>query len=430
MVKRMKDELFHIRPSDKPTQWYQILADFNEPLPPIRYGEDVKLSKLEHEKIRVKELVKQDTNTSRYVDIPKEVIEKYEMCGRDTPLMRAYSLEQYIGTCAEIYVKREDVLPTHSFKLNSALAQVYYAKQEGFERVVSETGAGQWGLALSYAAKVFGMKADIFWVRSSMVQKPYRADWSSFFQAIIHASPSEETETGRIELGKDCECPGSLGIAIGEAVEYVRKQKNCAYISGSNLPDVILHQSIIGLETKKQLLQIGVKPDFFVACCGGGSNLGGFMGPFFFDEQYKNVRFLAAESDVAPRLTKGEYRYDYPDPLCILPQVKSYTLGKDYMPPVTHVGGLRQHNGSAVIGWLRNKGMLQAESFSQEEALKAGKLFANLYGVIPAPESSHALAAAIKRALYAKKMKKKEVIVLCLSGCGVLDMQAYIEGGR
>lgn len=429
-MKKMKDELYYIKPGDEPVQWYQIVADINETLPPIRYGEDVKLSRQEHEKIRVKELVKQDTKTDRYVDIPEKVLEKYEMCGRGTPLMRAYSLEQYLGTCAEIYVKREDVLPTHSFKLNSALAQVYYAKQEGFERVVSETGAGQWGLAVSYAANAFGMKADIFWVRSSMVQKPYRADWSSLFQAKIHASPSEETETGRVELGKDCTCPGSLGIAIGEAVEYAQKQRNCAYISGSNLPDVILHQSIIGLETKKQLIQIGVKPDWFVACCGGGSNLGGFMGPFFFDGQYKNARFLAAESDAAPRLTKGEYRYDYPDPLCILPQVKSYTLGKDYMPPVTHVGGLRQHNGSAVIGWLRNKGMLQAESFSQEEALKAGKLFAGLYGAIPAPESSHALAAAIKRALYAKKTKKKEVIVLCLSGCGVLDMQAYIEGGR
>lgn len=425
MVNSMKDELYHIRPGDRITQWYQLLVDFNEALPPVRYGGNVKLSKSEHEKIRVKELAKQDIITSRFVDIPKEVLEKYEMCGRDTPLMRAYSLEQYLGTCAEIYVKREDVLPTHSFKLNSAFAQVYYAKKEGFERVVSETGAGQWGLALSYAANVYGMKADIFWVRSSMNQKTYRADWSNLFHAVIHASPSEETKTGRVELEKDQACPGSLGIAIGEAVEYASKQKNCAYISGSNLPNVILHQSIIGLETKKQLLQIGVRPDWFVACCGGGSNLGGFMGPFFFDEQYKNAGFLAAESDAAPRLTRGDYRYDYPDPLCILPQVKSYTLGKDYMPPVTHVGGLRQHSGSAVIGWLKNKEILQAEAFSQEEALKAGKLFASLYGVIPAPESSHALAATIKRALYAKKTKKKEVIALCLSGCGVLDMQAY-----
>ncbi len=426
----MKDEIYYLKREKQPVKWYQILSDFYEPLPPLLYGEDVKLTKEDHDKIRVKELAKQDIQATKWVNIPQEVLEKYEMCGRPTPLMRAYSLEEHLGNYVNIYIKREDLLPTHSFKLNSALAQVYYAKREGFLKIVSETGAGQWGLALSYAAKLFGMKAEIFWVKSSKRQKPYRADWCNLFGTELHESPSKLTETGKNELRKDVNCPGSLGIAIGEAVEYTQKQRDCAYISGSNLPHVILHQTVIGLETKEQLKQIGVMPDLFVACCGGGSNLGGFIGPFLFDEEYKNANFIAAESHAAPRLSKGEYRYDYPDPLGILPKVKSYTLGKDYMPPLTHAGGLRQHNGSAIIGWLKNKDMLRAESFSQEEALQAGRLYTSLYGTIPAPESSHALAAVIRRAYEAKKKNKKETIVMCLSGCGVLDMQAYLKGGR
>lgn len=318
------------------------------------------------------------------------------------------------------------MLPTHSFKLNSAFAQAYYAKEQGVTELVSESGAGQWGLALSYACKVFGIKCRFFWVRASMGQKTARADWCRLFGAEITASPSNITNTGREILKKDPECPGSLGISIGEATEYVASHKDCAYVSGSNLPHVLMHQTVIGQEVKEQLKSIGVKPDLFIACCGGGSNLGGFMGPFFFDKEFnQDTRFLAAESDAAPRLVKGKYMYDSADPLGITPQNMSYTLGRDFVPPLNHAGGLRQHNGSPVTSILRHKGILEAKAFTQEETLKAGKLFSMLYGVLPAPESSHALRAAINEALEAKKRQKKTDIVLCLSGNGILDINAY-----
>ncbi len=409
-----------------PGQWYNILADLPGEIPEERESGNNPHSKELMQKIRIKELLKQDVSKERMVKIPEEVMEKYLAAGRPVPLMRAWELERYLGTKANIYIKREDLLPTHSFKLNSAFAQAYYAKEQGITELVSESGAGQWGLALSYACKVFGIKCRFFWVKSSMVQKAARADWCRLFGAEITASPSNITNTGREILKKDPGCPGSLGISIGEAVEYVSLHKDCAYVSGSNLPHVLMHQTIIGQEVKAQLKSIGVKPDLFIACCGGGSNLGGFMGPFFFDKEFnQGTRFLAAESDAAPRLVQGKYRYDSADPLGITPQNISYTLGRDFVPPLNHAGGLRQHNGSPVIGLLRHKGLLDAEAFSQEEALKAGKLFSMLYGVLPAPESSHALRAAINKALDAKKTHKKTEIVLCLSGNGILDINAY-----
>lgn len=409
-----------------PGQWYNILADLPEKIPEERESVNNPHSRELMQKIRLKELLKQDISKERLVTIPEEVIGKYIMAGRPVPLMRATELEEYLGTPAEIYIKREDLLPTHSFKLNSAFAQAYYAKEQGVTELVSESGAGQWGLALSYACMVFGIKCRFFWVRASMGQKTARADWCRLFGAEITASPSNITNTGREILKKDPGCPGSLGISIGEATEYVDSHKDCAYVSGSNLPHVLMHQTVIGQEVKEQLKSIGVKPDLFIACCGGGSNLGGFMGPFFFDKEFnQDTRFLAAESDAAPRLVKGKYMYDSADPLGITPQNMSYTLGRDFVPPLNHAGGLRQHNGSPVIGLLRHKGLLDAEAFSQKEALEAGKLFSMLYGVVPAPESSHALRAAINKALDAKKTHKKTKIVLCLSGNGVLDINAY-----
>ena len=350
----------------------------------------------------------------------------YSRVGRPTPLMRAYELEEYLQTPAHIYIKREDYMPTHSFKINSAIAQTYYAKKEGFKGVVSETGAGQWGLALSYAAAMNGLSTHFFWVKVSKHQKPMRADWCKLFGANIYESPSTITTTGRRILEQDINCPGSLGISIGEAIEFASQHPEYAYVSGSNLCHVIMHQTIIGLELKKQLKKLGVKPDAFVACCGGGSNLGGFMGPFIFDEEYnKNTTFLAVESDAAPRLTKGEYKYDTADPYGFTPMSKSYTLGRDYIPVANHVGGLRQHNGSPIIGVLRNEGLLDAVDYSQKSALEAGVIFSKLYGVLPAPESSHALKGTIDLALKAKKEGVKTTIVMCLSGNGILDMSAY-----
>jgi tryptophan synthase beta chain len=337
--------------------------------------------------------------------------------------MRARLLEEAIGTKSRIFIKREDILPTHSFKINSAIAQVYFANEEGFEGIISETGAGQWGLAVSFAAKLIGIKASFFWVRGSLRQKQYREIWCRLLDAQIIESPSDLTNTGRAYLTLNKESPGSLGISIGEAVEYALSHQGFAYLSGSNLPNVLMHQSVIGLELKQQLNGLGVKPDYFVACCGGGSNLVGFTGPFLFDPDYSCSQFIAAESDGAPRLTQGVYEYDFPDPLGFLPKVKSYTLGCKYMPPLNHVGGLRQHNGSPIVGYLRNQELIAARSYSQEEALIAGKLFASLYGTVPAPESSHALAETIR--LAKEEPNKEKEIVMCLSGSGALDLLAY-----
>lgn len=425
----MNSGYFFLPQQDMPNKWYNIVSDLPEELPSDIDTDAEKdgFSKVEMMKsIRAKELNRQDATKERYIDIPDEVLEKYIQVGRPTPLMRAYELEKYLDTPAHIYIKREDYMPTHSFKINSAIAQTYYVKKENYKGVVSETGAGQWGLALSYAASMYGLDTNFFWVKVSKRQKPLRADWSTLFGAKIIESPSTITETGRKILEEDKDCPGSLGIAIGEAIEFAKEHPEYAYVSGSNLTHVILHQTIIGMELKQQLKLIGVKPDTFIACCGGGSNLGGFMGPFFFDKEFaKDTHFLAAESDAAPRLTQGTYKYDVADPYGNTPMVKSYTLGHDFVPVANHVGGLRQHNGSPIIGMLRSKGILDAKAYSQEEALKAGALFSKLYGVLPAPESSHAVRATIEMALQAKKDKKPKDIVMCMSGNGVLDMSAY-----
>lgn len=419
-------EYISLSKNNIPKRWYNILADLPKQIPEDLESDSNPHSKELVQRIRPKELLMQDASRERMIDIPEEVIEKYLMIGRPTPLMRAVELERYLDTPARLYIKREDMLPTHSFKLNSALAQVYYAKKQGITEIVSESGAGQWGLALAYACSIFGIKCKFFWVRASKKQKPYRADWCELYGAEIIDSPSQLTETGRKILSDAPDCPGSLGISIGEAIEYVSGHQECRYVSGSNLSHVLMHQTIIGQEVKEQLKSIDVKPDLFIACCGGGSNLGGFMGPFFFDSEFnQHTRFLAAESDVAPRLTRGEYRYDSADPYGLTPKSISYTLGKEFVPPMNHVGGLRQHNGSAIVGLLRHEAILDAKAFSQQEALEAGRLFAKLYGVLPAPESSHALKAGMDAAIEAKKQNKGMDIAICLSGNGILDISAY-----
>ncbi|MFF2910166.1 TrpB-like pyridoxal phosphate-dependent enzyme [Paenibacillus sp. NPDC057934] len=423
----MKNSLCSFSTIKLPTQWYNIIPELPGKLPgdidSAFEADKIQLM----QRIRVKELSRQDQSMEKFIDIPPDVLEMYNRVGRPTPLMRAYELEEYLGTPAQIYIKREDVMPTHSFKLNSAIAQTFYAKKEGFQGVVTESGAGQWGLALSYAASLNDLSTQFFWVKVSREQKPVRAEWCKMFGATIYDSPSTLTMTGRNMLEQDANCPGSLGISIGEAIEFTSEHPEYAYVSGSNLCHVILHQTIIGLELKQQLKQAGIKPDSFVACCGGGSNLGGFMGPFIFDDEFnKDTRFVAIESDAAPRLTKGEYKYDSADPYGLTPQSKSYTLGKDFIPVANHVGGLRQHNGSPIIGALRNKGLLDAVAYSQREALEAGLVFTKLYGAVPAPESSHALKGTIDLALKAKEENRNTTIVMCLSGSGVLDMSAYM----
>ncbi len=409
-------------------QWYNILSGLPGQLPEDRDLDDGSASRIDlMRRIRPSSLSDQDRPEKSWIPIPEPVLQHYREIGRPTPLKRAQALEQHLGTNARIYLKREDVLPTHSFKLNSAIAQAYYAKSEGYTTLISETGAGQWGLALAYAARLFGLKVKIFWVRVSEEQKKYRSDYAQLLGAEIIQSPSMKTMTGRKTLEQDPNCPGSLGIAIGEAVEYTSQNKDCCYLSGSNLPHVLMHQTVIGLETKAQLANLGVKPDHLIACCGGGSNLGGFIGPFLPEKEKdpEQLQLHAAESTAAPRLTTGQYIYDHSDPLGLTPLTLSYTLGRDYVPPAVHTGGLRQHNGSPVIGLMQQHGLLQAQAYDSKEAIETGRLFCQLYGTLPAPETCHALAAVSKLAKDSDISERRDTLVACYSGNGLLDINAY-----
>lgn len=424
----MSEHSIKLNEKDIPRKWFNVLPTLPEPIPPLKDPDDNKESRIETmKKIRIKELLKQDEIMEEWVDIPEDVIEKYIEIGRPTPLMRAVNLERYLDTPARIYIKREDLLPTHSFKLNTSIAQAYYAEKEGAKGLVSETGAGQWGVGLAYACNIYKMECVIFWVKISLEQKVYRASFAELLGAKVFPSPSTKTKAGKEILAKDPDNYGSIGTGIGEAISFSIEEPAFKYVSGSNLPHVLLHQTIIGLETKKQLTSIGEIPDQLIACVGGGSNLGGFMNPFVPDklERGDALSLIAAESDAAPRLTKGEYRYDHADPVGLTPLTLSYTLGMDYMPPPVHVGGLRQHSGSPIVGILRKNKLLDAYSYSQEDAFKAGKLFIECERVIPAPETCHAIKAVVDFALEAKKKREKKIIVMCFSGNGLLDIKGY-----
>lgn len=411
------------------THWFNYLPHLPESLPPALDPPGQSESRLElMKKIRVKKLLDQDNPSEPFVEIPDDILSKYEEIGRPTKLYRARTFERYLDTPARIYLKREDSLPTLSFKLNSSIPQAYYARQEGAEGLVTETGAGQWGVGVAYAASYYRLKTVIFWVKVSKDRMASRVAFAKMLGAVIHSSPSSITESGREILAKDPECHGSIGTSIGDAISFAKDNRSYKYISGSNVPHVLLHQTVIGQETRQQLKALGEVPSELIACVGGGSNLGGFMLPFLPDKKElgTSLRFIAAESDASPRLTKGEYRYDHSDPIGVTPLVLSYTLGKEYMPPPVHVGGLRQHNGSPVIGLLRKNNLLEAFAYSQEEAFKAGQLLISTERILPAPESCHAIRAVIDFALEAKKRNSKdEVIVACVSGSGMLDINSY-----
>ena len=413
------------RSIDIPTRWFNLKAHLPEPLPEARDVEG-KPSAIElMNRIRLKAMLAQDRMNASWVDIPAGILEAYEEIGRPTPLMRARRLEQYLDTPAQIFIKREDVLPTGSFKLNSSVAQAYYADQEGTAALVTETGAGQWGHAVAYACRSYRIRNVIFWADVSERQKKDRGTLIRMLGGVVYPSPSSETEIGR--MLRERRTLGSLGSAIGEAITFATNHPDFRYISGSNHPHVLLHQSVIGLETKRQLEAMGEEPDKLIACVGGGSNLGGFVGPFLPDKLRRGseLRIIAAEAATAPRLTKGEWRYDHADPIGITPLAKSYTLGRDFPLPETHVGGLRQHNGSPAIGVLRQQGIIEACAYEESDIFQAGRLFLRLEGIVAAPESCHALQAVIEHALEAKRLGKKEVIVGCLSGSGLLDLGGY-----
>lgn len=374
-----------------------------------------------------KELCRQELDTThRWFDIPDEVREQYTYY-RSTPLVRAYSLEKALGTPAHIYFKNESVSPIGSHKLNSALAQAYYCKQEGVTNITTETGAGQWGAALAYAAKVFGLEAAVYQVKISYEQKPYRRSIMQTFGAQVTPSPSMSTRAGKDILTKYPNHQGSLGTAISEAIELARTTPNCKYTLGSVLSHVTLHQTIIGLEAEKQMEMAGEYPDIIIGCFGGGSNFGGIAFPFMRHTilEGKKTRYVAAEPASCPKLTRGKFEYDYGDEAGYTPLLPMYTLGHNFTPANIHAGGLRYHGAGVIVSQLLKDNLMEAVDIQQLESFECGCLFARAEGIIPAPESCHAITAAVQEARKCKETGEEKVILFNLSGHGLIDMSAY-----
>ncbi|ACV62914.1 pyridoxal-phosphate dependent TrpB-like enzyme [Desulfofarcimen acetoxidans DSM 771] len=412
---------------EMPTRWYNIQADMpNLPKPPLNPVTKQPVGPEDLSAIFPMELIKQEVTRERWIDIPEEVQEIYHLW-RPSPVMRAKQLEKALDTPAKIYFKYEGVSPAGSHKLNTAVPQAYFNMKEGIMRLATETGAGQWGVALSQACNFFGMKCLVYMVKVSYHQKPYRRSMMQIFGSNVVASPSELTEAGRKILADNPESPGSLGIAISEAVEDAAKRDDTNYALGSVLNHVLLHQTVIGLEAKEQLAKDDVYPDIVIACCGGGSNFGGMAFPFVYDKLTKgtNVRLIAAEPSACPTLTRGHFGYDYGDVAGLTPLLWMYTLGTDFMPPGIHSGGLRYHGDSPLVSQLLHDGIIEAKSFNQTSVFNAAVLFAKCMGIVPAPESSHAIQCAIEEALAAKEAGEAKTIIFNLSGHGFLDLPSY-----
>ena len=417
-----------LKQDDIPTSWYNIQADLPEPLPPPLNPATLQpMSPEPLFRLFAKELVAQEVSRERWIKIPEEVLEAYRWLPRPTPLYRAFRLERFLGTPAKIYYKWEGTSPAGSHKPNTALAQTYYNMKEGTKRLSTETGAGQWGSAMAMACAYFGLKARVFMVAASYKQKPGRRVMMETWGAECVSSPSKLTKYGRSVLEKDPNDPGSLGIAISEAIEDVLADDGAKYCLGSVLNHVLLHQTVIGLEVKKQLELLGVKPDVMVGNIGGGSNFGGFCLPFMGDKLTKKaqIEFVACESSAVPHTTKGKYTYDFGDTAGMTPLLKMYTLGKDYRNPPIHAGGLRYHAMAPIISYLISKGQMRSVAFSQTDVFEAATTFARTEGIIPAPESAHEIKFVIDEALRCKKSGQKKVIVFNNSGHGLLDLSAY-----
>jgi len=428
----MKVYRFDLPADEHPDKWYNILPDLPEPLPRHKDPPEGP-SRLEFiERVCLKECLRQEFSDQRWIPIPDELMEFYIHAGRPRPLYRAVRLEKRLGLKhVRIYYKREDLSPTGSHKVNTALAQCYYAAEEGREGVVTETGAGQWGTALSYAARLMGLKCVVFWVRSIHDWKVDRRTFMRLYGAEVHASPSDITEFGRKIKAENPEHPGSLGIAISEGLEYADKHEGFVYCLGSVLNHVLIHQTVIGLETMRQFELADDEPDLMIGCLGGGSNFGGFILPFAGEvlKGKRECEFLAAQSWAAPNLIKGEYRYDFADVAGFTPLLKMYTLGhKVEMPPI-RADGLRYHGAAPIISYLRHKGLLKAVAYAidEREIFEAAKLFVETEGWLPAPESSYAIRAAIDKALEFEHKGEEKVIAMNISGHGFLDLFAYKE---
>ncbi|MBQ6264478.1 MAG: TrpB-like pyridoxal phosphate-dependent enzyme [Clostridia bacterium] len=411
-----------------PKQWYNLRADMkNKPAPLLNPGTHQPMKAEELAPVFCEELIKQELdNDTPYFDIPDEIYEFYQMF-RPSPLVRAYFLEKKLGTPAKIYYKFEGNNTSGSHKLNSAVAQAYYAKKQGLKGVTTETGAGQWGTALSMACSFFGLDCKVYMVKVSYEQKPFRREVMRTYGASVVPSPSNETNIGRKINAEHPGTTGSLGCAISEAVEVATSTPGYRYVLGSVLNQVLLHQSIIGLETKAALDKLGEKADIIIGCAGGGSNLGGLIAPFMGEKLRgeADYRIIAVEPASCPSLTRGVYAYDFCDTGMVCPLAKMYTLGSDFIPAPNHAGGLRYHGMSSILSQLYDDGLMEAVSVKQTDVFDAAEMFARVEGILPAPESSHAIKAAIDEALKCKETGEEKTIVFGLTGTGYFDMVAY-----
>lgn len=423
-----RQKRFILQEDEIPTQWYNIQADMvNKLLPPLNPATKKALKAEDLYPVFCEECCRQEFDQEHaWIDIPDEVLDMYKYY-RSTPLVRAYALEKALDTPAHIYFKNESVNPLGSHKINSALAQCYYCKQEGTTNVTTETGAGQWGAALSYAAKVFGLEAAVYQVKISMRQKPYRSILMRTFGAEVTGSPSMSTRAGKDIITRDPMHQGSLGTAISEAIELATTTPHCKYTLGSVLNHVALHQTVIGLEAEKQMDMAGEYPDMVIACFGGGSNFGGIAFPFMRHniKDGKNTEFIAAEPASCPKLTRGVFQYDFGDEAGYTPLLPMFTLGHDFKPANIHAGGLRYHGAGVIVSQLLKDKMMRGVDIPQLESFDAGLLFARTEGIVPAPESCHAIAATIREAVKCKESGEQKVILFNLSGHGLIDMTAY-----
>ncbi len=418
----------YLEESELPKAWYNVRADMkNKPAPLLNPGTGKPMTAAELEGVFCKELVRQelDENTA-YIEIPQEIRDFYKMY-RPSPLVRAYCLEEKLKTPAKIYYKFEGNNTSGSHKLNSAIAQAYYAKRQGLKGVTTETGAGQWGTALSMACAYLGLDCQVYMVKCSYEQKPFRREVMRTYGARVTPSPSDTTAVGRKILAEHPGTTGSLGCAISEAVEAATSQEGYRYVLGSVLNQVLLHQSVIGLETKAALDKYGVKPDVIIGCAGGGSNLGGLISPFMGQKLRgeADYRIVAVEPASCPSFTRGKFAYDFCDTGKVCPLAKMYTLGSGFIPSANHAGGLRYHGMSAILSQLYHDGLMEAVSVEQTKVFEAAEQFARVEGILPAPESSHAIRVAIDEAVRCRESGKEETIVFGLTGTGYFDMVAY-----
>ncbi len=423
-----KQKKFILEENSIPTRWYNIQADMpTKPLPPLNPATKRPMTVEELGRVFALECCRQELDTEHaWIDIPEEVLDKYRYY-RSTPLVRAYALEKALGTPAHIYFKNESTNPLGSHKINSAIPQCYYCREEGTTNVTTETGAGQWGAALSYAAKIYGLEAAVYQVKISMQQKPYRSSIMRTFGATVSGSPSMSTRAGKDIITVDPTHPGSLGTAISEAVELATTTPGCKYTLGSVLSHVTLHQTIIGLEAERQMEMADEYPDMVIACFGGGSNFGGTAFPFMRHniKDGKTTEFIAAEPASCPKLTRGVFRYDFGDEAGYTPLLPMFTLGHGFKPANIHAGGLRYHGAGTIVSQLLKDGMMRGVDIPQLESFDAGMLFARTEGIIPAPESCHAIAATVREAVKCREAGEKKTILFCLSGHGLIDMTSY-----